>query len=251
MRFAPLRLVALLSFSSAVFGQNAAAVAAGARIFRSHCAECHGMNGEGGRAPRLNTGVFFHGSTDADLTRNIADGIPGTAMPGVFFSEVQVSQIVAYVKSLSQARRSEPPPGNEQAGARLFREKGCIACHLVRGEGGVNGPDLSYIGSQRPVEHLRQAILDPNASVLREFWTARITLENGRQHSGFILNEDTHTIQILSASGGLQSLAKRHFLKFEIDKTSTMPSSKGQLSEGEVNDLVRYLWSLHRRKGSN
>jgi putative heme-binding domain-containing protein len=241
MRFAWLPILTV-----SVFGQTAD-VAAGAKIFRSHCAECHGLNGEGGRAPRLTTGVFFHGSTDADLTRNITDGIPGTAMPGVFFSEVQVGQIVSYVKSLSQARRAQPPPGNEQSGARLFREKGCAGCHLVRGEGGVNGPDLSYIGSQRPVEHLRQAILDPNASVLREYWTARITLESNRQHSGFIMNEDTHTIQILSASGGLMSLAKRDFRKFEIDKTSAMPSMKGQLSGSEVADLVRYLWSLQRQ----
>jgi putative heme-binding domain-containing protein len=245
MRFGWLLLFALVLHS------QTADVAAGSKIFRSHCAECHGMNGEGGRAPRLTTGVFYHGSTDADLTRNITDGIPGTAMPGVFFSEIQVAQIVAYVRSLSAARRSQPPPGNEQAGARLFREKGCIGCHLVRGEGGVNGPDLSYIGSQRPVEHLRQAILDPNASVLREFWTARITLENNRQHSGFIMNEDTHTIQILSASDGLQSLAKRDFRKFEVDKASAMPSMKDQLSAAEVNDLVRYMWSLQRPKGSN
>ena len=88
----------------------------------------------------------------------------------------------------------------------------------------------------------RQAILDPTAQVLREYWVANITRENGATYSGFVMNEDTHMVQILDFSRGLQSLPKRDFRKFEIDKSSVMPSSRGRLSENEVNDLVAYLW---------
>src|SRR5580704_14400518 len=219
-------------------------VTAGAKIFRSHCAECHGLKGQGGRGPNLTTGVFFHGSTDADIDRNITDGIPGTAMPGVFFSPVQVSHLVAYVRSLSQSGGASQPRGDPAHGAKLFHEKGCIGCHLARGEGGAKGPSLSAIGSQRSTEYLRQAILDPDATVLREYWVAKVTLENGASYSGFLLNEDTHTIQILDFSKGLTSLSKHDFRKFEIDKHSIMPSYKSRLKENEVGDLVAYLWSL-------
>ena len=136
---------------------TAADVAAGAKIFRGHCAECHGLKGEGGRGPSLTTGVFYHGSTDEDLLNNITDGIPGTSMPGVFFSSDQVWQLVSYVRSLS-ASKAAPPHGDAARGERIFREKGCQGCHLVRGEGGVNGPDLTLIGSQRSPEHLRRAL---------------------------------------------------------------------------------------------
>ncbi|MEK7362538.1 MAG: c-type cytochrome, partial [candidate division NC10 bacterium] len=34
------------------------------------------------------------------------------------------------------------PPGNVQAGSRLFTEKKCVACHQVGGAGGVVGPNL-------------------------------------------------------------------------------------------------------------
>ena len=221
-------------------------VAAGAKIFRAHCAECHGLGGEGDRAPKLTTGIFFHGKTDADLLRNISDGIPGTAMPSVFFSPDQVWQIVAYVRSLSRASSAGRPSGDPARGAKLFRDQQCLGCHLVRGEGGAQGPDLSLIGSQRSVDHLRQAILNPNGTVLREYWVAKITHENGATYSGFIMNEDTHIVQILDFSRGLQSLAKRDFRKFEIDKSSIMPSYQGKLSQDEVTDLVAYLWSLQR-----
>src|SRR2546423_1819620 len=177
-RFPAMRYVLTLLIATAALGQSngvinphttPADVAAGAKIFRSHCAECHGLAGEGGRGPNLASGVFYHGAADADLFANVTDGIKGTAMPGTFFSAGQVWQVVAYVRTLSQSR-SDRPAGDAAHGEKLLREKGCINCHLARGEGGVRGPDLSVIGSQRSVEHLRQAILDPNAKVLREHW---------------------------------------------------------------------------------
>src|SRR5262245_20273720 len=199
MRFAIMATIAAVVLAQEAEIKNPhttpADVAAGAKIFRSHCAECHGLKGEGGRGPNLQTGVFFHGSADADLFRNITDGIDGTAMPGVFFSADPVWQVVAYVRSLSAGERR--PPGDSARGQKLFREKGCVGCHLARGEGGFRGPDLSVIGSQRSVEHLRQAILDPSAKVLREFRVARIVLENGSTYSGFLLNEGAYSVQIL------------------------------------------------------
>ena len=63
--------IVLLTAAVGVFGQmknphtTAADVAAGAKIFRLHCAECHGLHGEGGRGPNLTTGVYYHGAADA------------------------------------------------------------------------------------------------------------------------------------------------------------------------------------------
>ena len=251
-----MRYASILLIASAAFGQSGgiknphtspADVAAGAKIFRSHCAECHGLKGEGGRGPNLTTGVFYHGGADADLFANVTDGIKGTAMPGTFFSADQVWQVIAYVRTLSESSSADHPAGDTAHGAKLLREKGCINCHLMRGEGGFRGPDLSVIGSQRSVDHLRQAILDPNAKVLREHWIAKITLEDGTSYSGFLLGEDTHAVQILDFSKGLKSLSKHDFRKFDIDKNSAMPSFKGRLSEPEINDLVAYLSSLKRQ----
>jgi putative heme-binding domain-containing protein len=220
--------------------------AAGAAIFRSHCAPCHGIGGKGGLGPNLTTGAFFHGSSDADLYRNIGNGIEGTAMPGVFFDGTQVWQIVAFVRTLSQKAAAEPVRGSATHGEQLFREKGCIGCHLVRGEGGVRGPDLSVIGSQRSPDYFRESILDPNAKVSPEFWVAKIITKDGASYAGFVMNQDTYMVQILDFSRGLLSIQRSDFKDFGIDRSSAMPSYKGKLSESEIDDLVSYLVSLKR-----
>ncbi|HVW87243.1 MAG TPA: c-type cytochrome [Bryobacteraceae bacterium] len=225
--------------------------AAGARIFRSHCAPCHGVKGTGGLGPNLTSGVFFHGSTDADLYRNISEGIVGTAMPSVFFDGAQVWQIVAFVRSISQSRAGMAPKGDPVRGQHLFQEKGCIGCHQMRGEGGSNGPDLSVIGAQRSPENLRESILDPNAKVAPQFWVAKIITSDGKSHSGFVMNEDTYMVQILDSTRGLESLPRSSFRDFGIDRGSRMPSYKDKLSDAELDDLVSFLSSLKRQKESH
>src|SRR6185295_692862 len=152
MRFVPILLLTVGAYGVGAYGQDAevrnphttpADVVEGGKIFRSHCAECHGLKGEGGRGPNLAAGVFYHGASDADLHRNITDGIPGTAMPGTFFSADQVWQAVAYVRSIGQSGSAAKPPGDPAHGEKLIQEKGCTGCHLVRGDGGYKGPDLT------------------------------------------------------------------------------------------------------------
>jgi putative heme-binding domain-containing protein len=223
-------------------------IAAGARIFRSHCADCHGIAGKGGKGPDLTTGQFFHGASDQALLNNISGGIPGTAMPSQFFSNDQVWQIVSFVRTLAVKGSAAAPSGNPENGAKIFRAQGCVTCHLVRGEGGVNGPELSFIGSQRPADALRKSIEDPNALVDQAYWQADIILENGTPYKGFLMNEDTYNVQMLLPAKGLVTLPKRDFRKFEIKKTSAMPAYKGKLQAAELQDLVAYLWSLQRTR---
>jgi putative heme-binding domain-containing protein len=224
--------------------------AAGALIFRSHCGPCHGSKGTGGTGPNLTTGVFFHGGTDADLYRNISEGIPGTAMPDQFFNGTQVWQIVAYVRSLSENPQNTVTSGNGANGKKLVGQKGCTGCHLIRGEGGFRGPDLSVIGSQRSIEYLRESILDPDARVAQEYWTAKIVMNDKSEHAGFLMNQDSYRVQILDFKDGLISVSRDSFKDFGMDRSSTMPPYKGKLTDTELDDIVSYLASLQRQKGS-
>ncbi len=224
-------------------------VAAGAKTFRSHCSPCHGLKGEGGRGPNLTTGAFFQGSSDLELLNNISDGIPGTEMPGLFYSPDRVWQVVSYIRSLNAGNRSQSRV-EVSRGAELFHEKGCPQCHRVNGQGGRLGPDLSDIGRSRAPEHLRQALIDPNADVRQRYWVVSYTGESGKREEGFLLNEDSYTVQFMDMNERLHSLNKAGLKHYKVEKISKMPSFKDSLNSNELEQLLAYLASLRPKGGT-
>ncbi len=52
----------------------------GQALFRGLCSGCHGGAGRGGKGPDLTDNRWIHGSTDEDIVRVIANGVPKTTM---------------------------------------------------------------------------------------------------------------------------------------------------------------------------
>ena len=224
-------------------------VAAGGRIFRAHCAVCHGPDGAGGRGAKLTRGEFRHATSDEGLYKIIADGIPGTEMPSTFFHGTQLWQVVSYVRSLSRRTPEASLTGSATAGKRVFSGKGgCQMCHMVDGEGGRLGPDLSLIGETRSAQHLRVSVLKPNAQIFPYDRSIRAVTRDGKTITGRRLNEDTHSVQLLDSQEKMVSLLKEEITKYEIIPESAMPSYEGKLAEGELDDLIAYLASLQRKR---
>jgi putative heme-binding domain-containing protein len=224
-------------------------VAAGGRIFRAHCAVCHGPDGGGGRGAKLTRGEFRHATSDEGLYKIIADGIVGTEMPSTFFNGTQLWQVVAYVRSLSQRAPEAPLKGIAAAGKQVFSGKGgCAMCHMVDGEGGRLGPDLSLIGETRSAQHLRTSMLKPNAQVFTYDRAIRAVTRDGKTIAGRRLNEDTYSVQLLDSQERMVSLLKEEIASYEIVSESSMPSYEGKLTDKELDDLVAYLASLQRKR---
>src|SRR5207244_10320014 len=88
-------------------GQQPAPATAGVTLFQQRCASCHNVEG---RAPSLATGVFTHGSSDAQIAETIRAGVLGTQMPPFpALSVDEIRQLVAYIRTLS-AGSAIPPP---------------------------------------------------------------------------------------------------------------------------------------------
>jgi putative heme-binding domain-containing protein len=224
-------------------------IAAGGRIFRAHCAVCHGPDGAGGRGANLTRSEFRHAGSDEELFNVISIGIPGTEMPGIFFHGTQLWQVVAYVRSLSRRPVSSAVRGDAARGKQLFSGKGgCQMCHMVAGEGGRHGPDLSLIGETRSVEHLRTSLLKPNERLQTYDRAIRAVTRDGKTITGRRLNEDTYSVQLLDSQEKLVSLLKEEVTEYEVVRESPMPSYEGKLSDAELDDLIAYLVSLQRKR---
>src|SRR5262245_59401060 len=147
--------------------QNPADIRQGKQLFEGLCADCHGFGGAGGRAPSLNRATLTRAQDDDSLRAIIRDGLPDRGMPRVRrTTDNEQRLLIAYVRSLGRAARS-PGRGasfDVQKGSAVYQRSNCSSCHVINGEGGTVGPELTTIGIQRGPDYLRQAILDPGAA---------------------------------------------------------------------------------------
>src|SRR6185369_12845904 len=169
----------------------------GEKLFQVHCSLCHGPKGEGARGPMLTRARLTRAPEDAALLRILEDGIRGTEMPGAnALSDRELRQTAAYVRSLGKVAL-KPVPGDVRRGAEIYLGKGgCAACHSVRGEGGVAGPDLSSIGESRSSAFLRESIVNPGAAVPEGFLLVTVVPNGGPRVTGMRVNEDSFSIQL-------------------------------------------------------
>jgi cytochrome c oxidase cbb3-type subunit III len=218
----------------------------GQQLFMGQCARCHGPKGEGGRGAVLAQPRLRHALDDESLFLVIRDGIKGTEMPAGYAVDTRETwQLAAYVRSLGRMA-PETVPGDPKRGQELYRSKGhCGQCHIIAGQGGSLGPELTEIASRRSAAHLRAAVLDPESTLPEGFLEVRLVTKEGRRITGVRLNEDTFSIQVHDLNGDLHSFFKEDLKELQRDTgKSPMPSFRSALSASEVDDLVAYLFSL-------
>ena len=247
-------IVALLASSLPLVAQEHAGqypqsdVENGFRLYGAHCSTCHGADGDSVAGVNLRRGQFRRATSDADLTRIINTGIPGTAMPPSRFVSADLAGLVAYIRSMRDFDTRAVALGDAARGEALFAGKGgCASCHRVNGNGSRVAPDLSDIGAIRAPDSLQQSVLDPNTFVLPINRYVRAVTRDGRVINGRRLNEDTYTVQLIDEQERLVSLDKAGLREYAVLTTSSMPSYKDKLTSEEVSDLVAYL---HTLKGS-
>jgi cytochrome c oxidase cbb3-type subunit 3 len=241
-------------------GSATAGIQKGKQIYLGLCSRCHGAEGGGGDALNLNRPDLTRARTDQELMTIIRNGLPEVGMPRIRrFTDAEVLALTAYVRSLSRVAPA-PQKGDTGNGKLLYGKLGCSACHIIAGEGGSLGPELTSVGAHRTAEYIRQAILDPGSALPRgvmpvpgrgyhEYLPVRVVTRDGRQIRGLRVNEDSFTIQLRDVSGHLFSLRKADLqqLDKQLDQ-SIMPEYKSKTSPSQVEDLVSYLCSLRGEK---
>lgn len=195
---------------------------AGKSEYLSRCAGCHGEDGSGGgHGP----GILKNSQSRDAVAELIRKGIPNTGMPAFDLPLDERRAIANFVVSLRGSAAPVPiatgTSADAAAGERFFHGEGqCTGCHMIRGRGGILGPDLSNIGAERTAAQLEQALRNPGA---RKFRAVSVHLNSGVQLRGIAKNESPFDIQLLATDGRLHLLQKSQVAKVTEEK-SLMPA---------------------------
>jgi len=136
--------------------------AIGGRQFAAN-AKCDRCHSENGMADALEQASLSRGPEW--LTGHVADAemiAPGLREPPKAVSEREAAALVAYVRQVTRQPYPGYPEPLERAAGVWARY--CVGCHVIDGDGGKDGPELSHIGSKHDAPTLRGWIVDPEAA---------------------------------------------------------------------------------------
>jgi cytochrome c oxidase cbb3-type subunit III len=130
---------------------------AGRTLFEDNCAACHGVKASGGPGfPNLSAKSWLWGGTPDKIAETIRVGINSTnedtrisqmtafGRDGVL-DATQISNVVAYVRSLSGLGSDDPAEAPAIAAGKEVFAANCVSCHGedARGKQDMGAPDLT------------------------------------------------------------------------------------------------------------
>ena len=134
--------------------------------------------------------------------------------------------------------------GNAIMAKSLTSEVQCMKCHMVRGQGGQIGPDLSMIGKKGSKENLFESLLYPSKAIADQYVSWKLDSEDGQSITGLLVGETETTLTVRDANGkDYQFAVKGTERKKSLQ--SIMPEGLvATLTEDELVDVVEYLMQL-------
>jgi cytochrome c oxidase cbb3-type subunit III len=230
--------------------QQTGGSAAGRQLYNKTCTLCHGPDGsEGDRAPALAAARRYFRLSEAAIFDAIKNGIPGSTMPASGLPDNDIWGIVAFIRNIRSTASDNIVPGDVENGRTIFEGTGgCNQCHMIRGHGGLIGPDLSSIGAELTLARLRESLV-ASRPIPAGYRPVRVLTVNGETIEGIAKNEDAFSIQVLDRTDKLRLFAKDDLREVIRETTSLMPHNFDKiLAPGDFQDLVAMLSRQARTK---
>jgi putative heme-binding domain-containing protein len=126
-------------------------------------------------------------------------------------------------------------------GRQLFT-KACASCHILFGEGGKVGPDIT--GSNRAnLDYLLGNVIDPSAVLGKDYRMTVIATVDGRVISGLVQNETDSALTVRTINDTVL-VPKNDVEVRQLSELSLMPEKLlDDFKPEEVRDLIAYLAS--------
>jgi putative heme-binding domain-containing protein len=128
----------------------------------------------------------------------------------------------------------------DQANGRRLYQNLCATCHVLNGEGGRIGPELT--GSNRDnLDYLLQNIGDPGSVVAKDYQLTTLTMKDARVLAGFIRSKNDRTLTLQTLAESL-TVPLSDIDQTEIAPISLMPEGLLEsLNANDLRDIIGYL----------
>ncbi len=146
-------------------------------------------------------------------------------------------QLAKYKKMLTPAALAKA----DASRGRIVFKKTCASCHLLYGDGGKVGPDLT--GSNRAnLDYILLNSVDPSYDVPDGYKMVTVTSNDGRLINGVVEEEDGTRLVLKTAEQPRVVISKEDIDQRKISDKSIMPDGQlDQMKPQEVIDLIKYL----------
>lgn len=154
--------------------------------------------------------------------------------------EQQSEYLMQVKQKLSQVK------GDADRGHKLFFSKkvACSGCHLIDGQGGQVGPELSKIGRLRSPTDLTEAVIFPSSTIALGFKSYTITTVEGIVHTGIIVREASDAVYLRTAQLAEIRVPRGVIEELRPSNVSIMPDGLDKsMSSQDLSDLLEFLYS--------
>ena len=152
-------------------------------------------------------------------------------------STAEMQKLIKHCSLALQSGSGDPYQGKQ------IYAKTCAKCHLLFGEGGRIGPDLTTYKRDDTLRILLN-VVNPSAEIREGFETKLIITEDGRTVTGFIYDQDNRVVVLRGTDGQNIMIGRDRIEEIIPQRKSIMP--EGQLktmTDQQVRDLFAYLRS--------
>ncbi|HSI13132.1 MAG TPA: PVC-type heme-binding CxxCH protein [Chthoniobacter sp.] len=120
----------------------------------------------------------------------------------------------------------------------------CRTCHLINGQGGAIGPNISGAGAMGQ-EALLRRLITPNASMESAYHIFRVNLRDGGIREGFLVRDDKDAVVLRLPGAEDQRIPRAEILDTKFLRRGMMPEGLlDAMAPQQVSDLVAYLMTL-------
>ncbi|MCH8970318.1 MAG: c-type cytochrome [Planctomycetes bacterium] len=133
--------------------------------------------------------------------------------------------------------------GNPYDGKKLFAAS-CGKCHVLFGQGGRIGPDLTAY-KRDDIGRILLNVVNPSAEIREGFETFTILTNDGRVLTGFLVDRDNRVVVLRGVDGQSIVVPRDQIEEMLPQRKSLMPEGLlSKLKKGQVRDLFAYLRTM-------